>query len=364
MQVKNKDYWLVQGNCLDRFKLIPDGKIHLTVTSPPYDQLRSYQGNGSQWNENVWKKILEELYRITCAGGVVVWVVGDATINGSESGTSFKQALYAMQCGFNLHDTMIYHKNGLPKNHNRYEQDFEYMFVFTKGKPRVFNPIRVPTKFPEKEGARKNSFYSVTDEKMRSARSGKKRKPVGDSKIKGNIWYYAVGKGHSTLDTEAFKHPAIFPEKLVADHIKSWSNEGDIIFDPFSGSGTTGKMALLALRRFIGFELNKTYFIISKNRIGSAYNDMKNLLDLRRIKPIKPSVNAVKDSLKYLNLANLLWIFEHCPNKFNKLLDSRSLQTLMTAQRKADRKIMISLLKTFAKYSDLSQDLKKKLLKL
>lgn len=258
---------LMQGDCLEHMKEMSDGAVDLTVTSPPYDNLRSYNGNNEEWGEHVWKEVIRELHRVTTFGGVVVWVVGDATIKGSETGTSFKQALWAMECGFRLHDTMIYHKNGLPKNHNRYEQDFEYMFVFSKGKPKTFNPIRIPCKYPEAEGSRVNSFFSKTDELNRSARSGKQRKPVGVDKIKGNIWYITTGKGHSTLDTEAFKHPAIFPERLAHDHIVSWSNECDVVFDPFMGSGTTGKMAVLAKRKFIGIELDEGYFDIATQRI-------------------------------------------------------------------------------------------------
>jgi site-specific DNA-methyltransferase (adenine-specific) len=264
---------LMLGDCLERMKEIPDGIVDLTVTSPPYDNLRTYNGNNALWGEHVWKAVIKDLYRVTKDGGVVVWVVGDATIKGSETGTSFKQALWAMECGFRLHDTMIYHKNALPKNHNRYEQDFEYMFVFSKGRPKTFNAIRVPTKYPEKETSRQNSYFSSTTEKMRSARSGKKRKPVGLDKIDGNIWYITTGKGHSTMDSEAFKHPAIFPEKLAQRHISSWSNEGDTIFDPFMGSGTTGKMAKLLNRCFIGIELDQGYFNIAKRRIESAHEN-------------------------------------------------------------------------------------------
>ena len=257
---------LMQGDCLERMKEIPDGSVDLTITSPPYDNLRNYKDTLT-WDRTVWESVLENLYRVTVDGGVLVWVVGDATIRGSESGTSFKQALFAIECGFRLHDTMIYQKNALPKNHNRYEQDFEYMFVFSKGKPKTFNAIRVPCLYPEKSTARQNSYFSETDETNRAARSGKKRKPVGVDKIKGNIWKINTGKGHSTLDKEAFKHPAIFPEKLVSDHLLSWSNVGDTVFDPFLGSGTTGKMAVLAGRNFIGIEVVPEYLNIAKERI-------------------------------------------------------------------------------------------------
>lgn len=254
--------YIQQGDCLDLMKQMPDECIDLTVTSPPYDNLRKYKGYSFDF-ENVAK----EFFRITKPGGVVVWVVGDQTVNGSESGTSFRQALFFKEIGFNLHDTMIYQKNSLPMNHRRYEQEFEYMFVFSKGAPKTFNAIKIPCKYPEKETARTNSYFSTTDETQRKARSGKRRKPVGNEKIKGNVWYFTVGKNHSTRDDIAFSHPAIFPEKLAQDHILSWSNPGDIIFDPFCGSGTTAKMALLNDRHYIGFDISQEYVDISQNRI-------------------------------------------------------------------------------------------------
>ena len=252
-------------DCVEGLKLLKDESIDLTVTSPPYDNLRKYNGYSFDF-----ESVAKELYRVTKLGGVVVWVVGDATVKGSETGTSFKQALYFKEIGFNLHDTMIYEKNSLPMNHNRYEQEFEYMFIFSKGKPKTFNPIRIPCKYPEKETARQNSKYSYTDEKMRKARSNKQRKPVGQSKIKGNIWRYTTGHNHSTKDSIAFKHPAIFPEQLANDHIISWSNPNEIVFDPFMGSGTTAKMAMLNNRRFIGCEISEEYCNIIKDRLNNV----------------------------------------------------------------------------------------------
>ena len=262
---KNKSGIILNMDCVEAMKLMPDKCIDLTITSPPYDNLRTYEG--FSWD---FEATAKELYRITKQGGVVIWVVGDATVKGSETGTSFKQALYFKEIGFNLHDTMIYHKNSLPMNHNRYEQDFEYMFILSKGKPNTFNPIRIPCKYPEKETARQHSYFSETDEKIRKARSGKKRKPVGKDKIKGNIWYFSTGKNHSTQDNIAFKHPAIFPEALANDHIISWSNENDIVFDPFMGSGTTAKMAMLNNRKFIGCELSENYCEIIKERLENV----------------------------------------------------------------------------------------------
>jgi len=253
---------LMLGDCLERMKEIPDGSVDLTVTSPPYDNLRTYN-NSLEWGEHVWKPVLQELFRVTKKGGVVVWVVGDATIKGSETGTSFKQALYAKEIGFNLHDTMIYKKiNPMPVAHNRYLPCFEYMFVFSKGKPSSFNPIKTKTTSTGVE-----RYTGTQQESGKFTSHGKSRNL---ERFLYNIWDFKVGSNQSTKDKIAFDHPAIFPEQLANDHIISWSNENDVVFDPFMGSGTTGKMALLNNRKFIGIEKDAEYFDIGTKRILGA----------------------------------------------------------------------------------------------
>ena len=256
---KDDNTWLMMGDCLERMGDLGDNVIDLTVTSPPYDNLRTYK-DSLEWNEEVWKAVLKELYRVTKEGGVVVWVVGDATVKGSETGTSFKQALYAMECGFRLHDTMIYRKNNpMPVKSTRYLPCFEYMFVLCKGKIKTFNPLleRTTASGTEKYTGTQQESGKFTD-------FGKTRNLM---RLKYNVWNYNVGSNQSTKDKEAFKHPAIFPEALAEDHILSWSNEGDAVFDPFLGAGTTAKMALLNNRKFIGIEKVEDYFNISKDRI-------------------------------------------------------------------------------------------------
>lgn len=251
---------LYQGDCLEVMATMENNSIDLTVTSPPYDNLRTYNGNNDLWGEHVWKAVLAELYRVTKDGGVVVWVVGDATIKGSETGTSFKQALHAMECGFNLHDTMIYAKDAIAfPDSNRYQQCFEYMFVFSKGKPKHLNLI--------KDRQNKSFGRKVTGTERQKDGSTKKAACHG-SEIKKygtrwNVWEMRTEKGGK------IKHPAVFPEQLANDHILSWSNDGDIVFDPFMGSGTTGKMAKLNNRKFIGIELDETYLEIARERINA-----------------------------------------------------------------------------------------------
>lgn len=253
---------LMLGDCLDRMQEIADGSIDLTVTSPPYDNLRTYNGTLNDWTPEKWQAIIRELFRVTKQGGVVVWVVGDATIKGSETGTSFRQALYAMDCGFRLHDTMIYQTNKPPQNHNRYEQEFEFMFILAKGRPSCSNILREPCKFA---GAKRTCTMRQDGEALsnRSAKGVHKQ-----DKPRGNIWYLPRGGG--SHDEWSVRHPATFPEALARDHILSWSNPGDTVFDPFLGSGTTGKMAIQTGRQFIGIERDPTYFNIAQKRIAEA----------------------------------------------------------------------------------------------
>ena len=246
-KLKNK---IICGDCLGVMKDIPDKSVDLVITSPPYDNLRDYKGYSFNF-----KGIAKELFRVIKDGGVVVWVVGDATIKGSETGTSFKQALYFKEIGFNLHDTMIYAKdNPIPLTHNRYEQQFEYMFVFGKGKPKTFNPLKNKTISRGKSG---KFYHTAQQEETTQAHSKNK---TGEEKYKNNIWFYRVGGSK-------IKHPAIFPEKLAEDHIVSWSNEGDLVLDPMNGSGTTTKMAKLLKRNYIGIEISPEYCKIAEQRL-------------------------------------------------------------------------------------------------
>ena len=257
-------------NCLETMARMPDGFIDLVVTSPPYDNLRKYNGYSFDF-----EAIAAELFRVVKVGGVVVWVVADATVNGSETGTSFRQALHFMSLGFNLHDTMIYASAKPPLTHNRYEQEFEYMFVFAKGKPNAFNPKMEDTVFGggnkyrmdgKKRGAKKDAKSAIRYRDQKTV--------VSAMKICGNIWEYPTGQGGSTSDSAAFDHPAIFPEKLAKDHILSWSNEGDLVYDCFGGSGTTAKMSHLEKRNWIISEISSEYAELAAKRIDPYLRQM------------------------------------------------------------------------------------------
>ena len=252
---------VIPGNCAEVMAGWPDGCIDLAVTSPPYDNLRDYEGY-----EFDFEAVAAQLWRITKPGGVVVWVVGDATVNGSETGTSFKQALFFMQCGFNLHDTMIYQKTGthMPSP-NRYLANFEYMFVFSKGGPGTFNPIK-----DRKNRFRERWGKGRTVREKDGSFSQRGNRIADEFGIRFNIWKYSSGHGYTTKDNFAYEHPAMFPEALASDHILSWSNPGDIVLDPMCGSGTTLKMAKQTGRQFIGIDISEKYCAIARKRVEGA----------------------------------------------------------------------------------------------
>lgn len=254
--------YIKQGDCLHLMKDLPDGTVNLTVTSPPYDNLRTYNGNIDQWSFEKFKAIAKEMYRVTADGGVVVWIVSDATIKGSETGTSFRQALYLMDCGFNLHDTMIWRKPnaGSVGALNRYENVFEYMFVFSKGKPKTANIIK--DRKNKRCGELQHGSIRQKDGSVRKT-TGYGKREIAEYGRRHNVWDVVPCKSRK----ERFGHPAPFPEQLANDHIISWSNDGDTVLDPFMGSGTTGKMALLNNRNFVGFELDRGYFELAQKRL-------------------------------------------------------------------------------------------------
>ena len=248
-------------------KKLPPNSVDLTVTSPPYDDIRDYKGYN--FSDATLNNIIRELFRVTKLGGIVVWVVGDSTINGSESGTSFRQALKFMESGFKLHDTMIYEKNtsSFPakRTGNRYTQIFEYMFVFCKDKIKTSNLI---CDKPNKWAGHTNWGKNTNRLKNGELQETSDIKPVPDFSPRNNIWKYNVGKGFNSSDKESHEHPAIFPEQLAEDHILTWSNENDVVLDPFSGSGTTCKMAKKNKRNFIGIDISEEYCKLSEKIIA------------------------------------------------------------------------------------------------
>jgi DNA modification methylase len=268
---KNKIY--LEDN-LDTLSKTPKDYYDMVITSPPYDGIRKY--NGFVFDID---KLTTELYRTIKHGGVIVWVVNDQVVKGSETGTSFKQVLKFMDAGFLLHDTMIYEKNSssypASAKSNRYTQIFEYMFILSKGKPKTTNLIcDKPNKWAGHTNWGKNTKRIGDNEQLVDVGN---IKPVPDFSPRNNIWRYVNGGGFASKDKIAHKHPAIFPEELVKDHLISWSNEGDLIYDPFIGSGTVAKMCILLKRDYIGSEISEEYVNICNERIEITKKSLNNI---------------------------------------------------------------------------------------
>jgi site-specific DNA-methyltransferase (adenine-specific) len=261
---------IIASDCVPVLEGIEGDSIDMTLTSPPYDNLRKYKGYSFDM-----ESIAAQLFRVTKEGGVVVWVISDATIDGSETGSSFRQALGFMDAGFKLHDTMIFRKrNPIPQIYRkRYTNEFEFMFVLSKGVVKTHNPIMVDCLHAglELNGTTYKNYSS------REQTRAKLANPVKDQKIKGNVWEYVVGKLKE--DQEAKGHPAPFPCKLAEDHILSWTNEGDVVLDPMCGSGTTCKVAKQLRRRFIGIDISDEYCEIARLRVKAAQAGQRSLFD-------------------------------------------------------------------------------------
>jgi site-specific DNA-methyltransferase (adenine-specific) len=256
-------------DCVDGMRELDSGCVDLIVTSPPYDSLRTY--NGFNFDDSTQIQIMNQMFRVLKDGGVVVWVVGDGTVDGSETGTSFKQALKFIDIGFKLHDTMIYQKhNPTPNTGNgvRYQQSFEYMFVFSKGKPKTVHLLTEPRR--NECGDRRTVRMIRRQRNVDGEFEAEHKYEIKQVVPRSNIWNYKVGLYNTTSDKIAFKHPAIFPEQLAIDHILSWSNENDLVLDPFMGSGTVAKACIVTHRNYIGFEISEEYCEIATERLQNT----------------------------------------------------------------------------------------------
>lgn len=253
--------------CIKTMFEMPENHIDLIITSPPYDFIRNYGGAAHQLFN--FQAVAWQIKRVLKPGGVCVWVVGDQVKDGNESGTAFRQALFFKdQIKFRLFDTIIYEKSRRPVGaKNGYWQNFEYMFVFSKGKIKTINLLRDAKNLTTSKKMTYTYRCNKTDKMIKKETAG--NGPIGR---RNNIWKYYTGHQKSTMDKMAFEHPAIMPEKMARDHILAWSNEGDLIYDPFMGSGTTAKMAIMENRRWVGSEINPKYCDLVKHRLESILN--------------------------------------------------------------------------------------------
>ncbi len=245
--------------------------IPLTVTSPPYDDLRGYGGH--RFDQRAFEAVADELWRVTMPGGVVVWVVADQ-IDGGYSGTSFRQALHFQEAGFRIHDILIMARSGGRWcGGNRYGI-VEFAFVFSKGRPRSVHLIR--DRDNKHAGLLRRFKARMLDGRLRYA---PRAKPVAVKGVRGPVWECHAGFQKTTRDRYAYVHPALMPEDMARDLIVSWSRPGDLVFDPMAGAATTCKMALLNHRHYLGFEVHEPYYRLAVRRMQDAQHEYRRRLD-------------------------------------------------------------------------------------
>ena len=263
-------------NCIDGMQQMDEESVDLVVTSPPYDDLRTYN-DSSKWDHNVFKQVADEISRVLKPGGVIMWNVNDATVKGSETGSSFRQCLYFMDAhGLRLHDTMIYEKTGTAfasgPNSVRYTQIFEYCFILSKGKPKTINLIQDK----KNKWAGYTSFGNAKTRKKDGTMHdpGRKSNEIREWGVRTNIWKIKNSGGFGQSSKASYKHPATMPEELARGHVITWSNENDLILDPFMGAGTTAQVCLEENRNFIGFEIDDTYHQMCVDRIKPMQDNL------------------------------------------------------------------------------------------
>ncbi len=235
--------------------------VDVTVTSPPYGQIRSYESRGE------WIDVILELFPVTRPGGVLVWNVADQTVEGSETGASFRQALAMLEAGFKLHDTMIYVKEGVQfPDANRYFGAFEYMFVASKGSPKTFNPIADrPNKWA---GDTIHGTDRQQDGGLTPTNGLKVSRLVKDFGWRYNWWIMANRN-------DGMGHPATMPYEMARDHLRTWANAGERVLDPFMGSGTTLEAAKKLHMSAIGIEIEEQYCEIAAKRLSQEVLDLQ-----------------------------------------------------------------------------------------
>ncbi len=238
-------------------------EISLTVTSPPYGELRDYNGFSFNFTE-----VAQLLLKHTKEGGCVCWVVGDSVKNGSETLEPFKQALYFKQTGWNVHDTMIYKKRNFSNPEKiRYHQIFEFVFIFSKGKLKTFNPI----KDRKNLCAGKDGCVGInTATQQDGSKIIRKKKINTEYGMRYNIWE-GLTRGQEEMG-KPLPHPAMMPKWLARDLILSFSNFGDLVVDPFAGSGTTLCEAKKLGRRCLGFDISEEYAKIANDELLKSGN--------------------------------------------------------------------------------------------
>ena len=260
---------LFLGDCLAYLRTIPDESIQLVVTSPPYNIGKEYE---QSLDIDVYvrqqQEVIDECVRVLRPSGSICWQVGNYVDQGEI--IPLDVLLYPSFRTNNLYmrNRIIWHFGHGLHCSNRFSGRYETINWFTKSDSYTFNldPIRVPQKYPGKKhfrGPKKGQY------------SGNPR-----GKNPSDVWEIPNVKNNHVEKTE---HPCQFPVALVQRLVLSMSNEGDWIFDPFLGVGSTVVAAVLNGRKGAGSEIVEKYYQLAVQRVEAALNGN---LKIRSDKPV------------------------------------------------------------------------------
>ncbi len=252
------------GDAISLLTAVDDNSIDFVCFSPPYDKIRDYHGFNLDLSQ-----LGKQLFRVAKDGAVCAVVMTDATISGEKSLTTFRLTLdWVDNHGWRCFEHCIYSRFGRPGAwwNSRFRVDHEYILLFVKGqKPKYFNkePLKIKAKHAGKVW---HGTTRLTDGSLIQ----NEKKMQSDTKCRGTIWHYATSNTEG--NKQKLKHPATFPDALANDLIQCFTQQGEIVLDPTSGSGTTCVMASQRKRRYLGFDISAEYVELAKERLAREIN--------------------------------------------------------------------------------------------
>ena len=272
---------------LETMQRIESNSIDMVLTSPPYANARAktYGGIDADDYINWFIPIAKEIYRILKPTGSFILNIGDNTIDGETHLYTFEiPIVLKREIGFKFIDPLIWHKKTTPpgKFKNRFKDGWEFCFHFSKTLDIKFNPYAVAEKTTQVSIDRAlrhkdthimksttGSGFNNPNKNLKERRNRQTGSGFGtdDNYMDSLEMALPMNVIYCSPETRNMNHSAPFPIEIPVFFIKAFTDENDIIYDPFLGSGTTAEAALRLNRKFIGSEIKTEYVSTANNRI-------------------------------------------------------------------------------------------------
>ena len=254
---------LITGDNISVLKRFPDNSVDLVFTSPPYDSQRTYKG----FPPVDFIALGHELYRVIKPNAPIVFVIQDGIHRKRRTATTARLIVDMVDtCGLHLWECFIAHKTStIPVKKEgavRCKTDHEFVPIFTKGDNENIKTFNVP----EVNIRWLNTYKEANIVDRLGNRKLQKIHSTAKTRVKGTIWNYAPSAVYA--NRLKYKHPAVFPNQFARDFIETFTNPGDLVLDPFSGSGTTAIEAYKLYRFYAGIDISKEYTAIASELIG------------------------------------------------------------------------------------------------